>query len=144
MSMTMKNLESAVQLNNCIECLSRTILFHLTDTSKNYEGQDPLVLTRQAERDLNSHGAKHGLSSADSDMLLFQPIVLLESAIDKHQATESGVDTNVTQNFPDSTVKVGSAASGAGDNREMPVDEGGDLITKPGDKSGCGQYVKKL
>ena len=56
-------------------------------------------------------------------------------------ANESGVDTNVTAKFPGSTVKVGSAASGAGDNREIPVDEGGDLISKPGEKGGSGQCV---
>ena len=53
-------------------------------------------------------------------------------------ANESGVDTNVTTKFPGSTVKVGSSASGAGDNREIPVDEGGDIISRPGEK-GSGQ-----
>ncbi|KAI4287686.1 MAG: hypothetical protein L6R35_003060, partial [Caloplaca aegaea] len=43
-----------------------------------------------------------------------------------------------------STVKTGSQASGAGDNREIPVDEGGDLISKPGEKGGAGQYVSSL
>ncbi|KAL8949056.1 MAG: hypothetical protein Q9222_004812 [Ikaeria aurantiellina] len=54
---------------------------------------------------------------------------------------ESGVDESVTTKFPGSTVKIGSQASGAGDNREIPVDEGGDLIRKPGEKGGAGQYV---
>ena len=36
--------------------------------SKDYEGQDPLVLAQQAERDLNSHGAKHGWSTGESGM----------------------------------------------------------------------------
>lgn len=31
--------------------------------SAEYKDQDPLVLAQQAERDLNSHAAKHGLSS---------------------------------------------------------------------------------
>ncbi|KAL9098582.1 MAG: hypothetical protein Q9163_005791 [Psora crenata] len=82
--------------------------------SKEYEGQDPLALAQQAERDLNSHQAKHG---AATDL----------------SASESGVDTNVTTKFPGAEVKVGSAASGAGDNREIPVDEGGDIISMPGD-----------
>jgi len=56
----------------------------------------------------------------------------------KFPASESGVDTSVTNKFPGSTVKVGSAASGAGDNREIPVDEGGDLISKSGKKGGSG------
>ena len=34
--------------------------------SKEYEGQDPMALARQAERDLNSHEAKHGSSGSDS------------------------------------------------------------------------------
>ena len=42
-------------------------------------------------------------------------------------AAESGVDETVTSKFPGSTVVVGSAASGAGDNREIPVEEGGDI-----------------
>lgn len=54
-------------------------------------------------------------------------------------AIESGVDQSVTAKFPGSEVKVGSAASGAGDNREIPVDEGGDLVSKPGEKGGSGQ-----
>lgn len=36
--------------------------------SKEYEGQDPLVVAQQAERYLNSHGAKQGLSSSDTGM----------------------------------------------------------------------------
>ena len=31
-----------------------------------YEGQDPIAIAKQAERDLNSHQAKHGVSTADS------------------------------------------------------------------------------
>jgi len=34
--------------------------------SKEHEGQDPLVIAQQAERDLNSHDAKHGLNSGQS------------------------------------------------------------------------------
>lgn len=40
---------------------------------------------------------------------------------------ESGVNTNVEDKFPGAQVKYGSAASGAGGNREIPLDEGGDL-----------------
>lgn len=43
---------------------------------------------------------------------------------------ESGVDAGVTSKFPGSAVVVGSAASGAGDNREIPVEEGGDIDKK--------------
>ena len=91
--------------------------------SEQYKDQDPLVLAQQAERDLNSHQAKSGgYNSSDT-------------------ANESGVDPSVVNKFPGSTVQVGSAASGAGDNREIPVEEGGDLISKPGEKGGSGQYV---
>ncbi|KAI9743898.1 MAG: hypothetical protein M1818_002632 [Claussenomyces sp. TS43310] len=64
----------------------------------------------QAEQDLNSHEAKTGKSTSDS-------------------ATESGVDTSVESKFAAQGAKVtyGSAASGAGDNREIPVEEGGDI-----------------
>ena len=50
----------------------------------------------------------------------------MDASTDCNIANESGVDSNVTQKFPGSTVKIGSSASGAGDNREIPEDEGGD------------------
>lgn len=37
------------------------------------------------------------------------------------------MDAGVTAKFPGSSVVIGSAASGAGDNREIPVEEGGDI-----------------
>ena len=40
---------------------------------------------------------------------------------------ESGIDESAVRKFPGSEVTVGSAASGAGDNREIPVEEGGDI-----------------
>lgn len=46
---------------------------------------------------------------------------------DPYVANDSGVDTSVESKFPGSEVKVGSSASGAGDNREIPVEEGGDI-----------------
>ena len=54
-------------------------------------------------------------------------------------ATESGVDASVEHKFPGSKVIYGSAASGAGDNREIPTEEGGaqqrgtGRMTKAGD-----------
>ena len=106
--------------------------------SKEYEGQDPLVLAQQAERDLNSQGAKRGFTSDESSKPK-SSIIRNAASINHFSANESGVDTQVTNKFPGASVKVGSAASGAGDNREIPVDEGGDLITKSGEKSGSGQ-----
>ncbi|KAL8803257.1 MAG: hypothetical protein Q9182_003288 [Xanthomendoza sp. 2 TL-2023] len=86
--------------------------------SNPYEGQDPLVIAQQAERDLNSHDAKHGNTNSIS-------------------ANESGVDESVVTKFPGSTVKTGSEASG----REISADEGGDLIRKPGEKGAASQCV---
>ncbi|KAL6721428.1 hypothetical protein ACLMJK_000531 [Lecanora helva] len=81
-----------------------------------YEGQDPLVIAQQAERDLNSHEAKQGgYTSGES-------------------ANESGIDTTAASRFPGASVTVGSAASGAGGNREIPPEEGGDIITKQSEK----------
>jgi hypothetical protein len=53
-------------------------------------------------------------------------------------ARESGVDESVTRKFPGSTVTYGSAASGAGDNRKIPLEEGGDI-----DRA-TGQYVASI
>jgi hypothetical protein len=47
-------------------------------------------------------------------------------------ALESGVDESVRQKFPGADVTYGSAASGAGDNREIPLSEGGDLDPRTG------------
>ncbi len=55
------------------------------------------------------------------------PTALKEILANIYIATDSGVDTSVENKFPGSDVKVGSSASGAGDNREIPVEEGGDL-----------------
>jgi hypothetical protein len=48
------------------------------------------------------------------------------------KANEAGVDESVTKKFPGSEVIYGSAASGAGDNREIPLSEGGGLDPKTG------------
>jgi hypothetical protein len=47
-------------------------------------------------------------------------------------ATESGVDETVTNKFPGSTVTYGSAASGQGNNREIPLSEGGSIDPSTG------------
>ena len=54
---------------------------------------------------------------------------------------ESGVNEAVTTKFPGSEVKVGSAASGAGDNREIPLDEGGDIDRRTGRYVGIWQNL---
>ena len=112
--------------------------------AEQYKDQEPLGLAQQAERDLNSHQAKQGYSTTDSGTFLSNQVYTHRPSANTPlpSAAESGVDTSVTDRFPGSTVKVGSAASGAGDNREIPVDEGGDLISKPGEKGGSGHPTK--
>ncbi|ERF73331.1 hypothetical protein EPUS_03164 [Endocarpon pusillum Z07020] len=88
--------------------------------SQDYSGEDPMVQAKRAERDLNSHEAKTGHEQSST-------------------ATESGVDASAEHKFPGSKVSYGSAASGAGDNREIPSEEGGaqqrgtGRVTKAGD-----------
>jgi len=70
---------------------------------------DILATAKQAERDLNSYQAKVGHGGSDT-------------------TTESGIDSTVEQRFPGAKVTYGSAASGAGDNREIPECEGGGVL----------------
>ena len=42
--------------------------------SAEYEGQDPLAIAEQAERDLNSHAAKHGHGGSQSGTNISSPI----------------------------------------------------------------------
>jgi len=72
--------------------------------------QNPLDIAAEAEKQLNDPAMKSGDRKGQADSTL-----------------ESGVDDSVTQKFPGSTVTYGSAASGAGDNREIPESEGGDI-----------------
>ena len=112
--------------------------------SAEYEGQDPIAIAQQAERDLNSNAAKTGASTESSgnrrganasDSSTFESprdatcrmIIWTELTPVTFPANESGVDQNVESKFPGSTVTYGSSASGAGDNREIPVSEGGDV-----------------
>ncbi|KAF2223940.1 hypothetical protein BDZ85DRAFT_234037 [Elsinoe ampelina] len=76
--------------------------------SKEYKGQNPLDIAKQAEQDLNSYDAKVGRGGNDSTL-------------------ESGVNEAGAQKFPGGDVIYGSAASGAGDNRTIPLGEGGDI-----------------
>ena len=51
---------------------------------------------------------------------------------------ESGVNDSVENKFPGASVTYGSAASGAGNNREIPDSEGGNI------NSQTGRYVFSL
>ncbi|MCJ1371236.1 hypothetical protein MMC20_002451 [Loxospora ochrophaea] len=94
--------------------------------SAQYQGQDPRVLAQRAERDLNSQAAKQGHDA--SLMSQFGHSSTTLNRVEPSDSTlESGVDESVTRRFPGSTATTGSAASGAGDNREIPMEEGGDI-----------------
>ncbi|KAF2211722.1 hypothetical protein CERZMDRAFT_68432 [Cercospora zeae-maydis SCOH1-5] len=77
------------------------------------QSQDPLEIAKQAERDLATQEAKGNTKKNASD-----------------SANESGVNENVETKFPGATVKIGG--QGAGDNREIPLDEGGSINKETG------------
>lgn len=92
--------------------------------SKEYEGQDLLDIATKAEQDLNSPEAKGSNRTNTGGSL---------------STEESGIDQSVTSKFPGSTAEYGSHTSGAGNNRDIPPEEGGDFqngtgrMTKAGD-----------
>ncbi|KAF2260025.1 hypothetical protein CC78DRAFT_536645 [Lojkania enalia] len=92
--------------------------------SREYGGQDLNELAKQAERELNSKAAKQGHDGNIS--------ANHASGIASDSTLESGVDESVRGKFPGSSVIYGSGASGAGDNREIPLSEGGDLDPRTG------------
>ncbi|OCL01787.1 hypothetical protein AOQ84DRAFT_328463, partial [Glonium stellatum] len=75
---------------------------------------DPLTIAKQAEEDLNSYPAKTGCDAS------------------LNTAVESGVDETVRNKSSGASVIYGSGASGAGDNREIPLEEGGDINPRTG------------
>ncbi|KAJ4384814.1 hypothetical protein N0V86_000417 [Didymella sp. IMI 355093] len=102
--------------------------------SAEYQGQNPLDIAKHAEADLNSRAnvqgrdpttanPKHGAAVSDS-------------------ARESGVDENAVNKFPGATVTVGSGASGAGNNRDIPLSEGGDINPTTGQLYKAGDFEK--
>ncbi|KAE9989655.1 hypothetical protein EG327_002418 [Venturia inaequalis] len=77
--------------------------------AQEYKGQNPLDIAKQAEKDMNSLENRTGTGkSSDSGL-------------------ESGVNEAGAEKFPGGSVTYGSAASGRGDNREIPESEGGYL-----------------
>lgn len=108
----------------------------MSEGSQDYEGEDLGVIAARAERDLNSDAAKQGhrIDDATKGNTTGQggqgsgvsgPKPGQFGASDS--TLESGVDESVTTKFPGSTVVYGSAASGAGDNRDIPEEEGGGI-----------------
>ena len=115
--------------------------------SAEYKNTDVNEIAKKAEQDLNSQSAVHGHNAGLSSTSFplpspppnFLPPIHPKPLLTPSTATESGVDTaNVEGKFPGAQVKYGSAASGAGNNREIPLDEGGSIKangqpTKAGD-----------
>ena len=107
--------------------------------SEAYKGQDPIKIAHEAEKDLNSHAAKHGHDAdrsaqhghgASDSSTYFDRESLAACAplrLTFTSAAESGIDQSVIGKFPGATATAGSSASGAGDNREIPVEEGGGI-----------------
>ncbi|ETI24930.1 hypothetical protein G647_04300 [Cladophialophora carrionii CBS 160.54] len=89
--------------------------------SAEYKGQDPIDIAKAAERDLSSQQAKQGHGGSLS-------------------TDESGIDQSVTNKFPGSTAEYGSKVSGAGNNREIPVEEGGDIQKNTGRPTKAGDF----
>ncbi|KAF1972751.1 hypothetical protein BU23DRAFT_554928 [Bimuria novae-zelandiae CBS 107.79] len=87
-----------------------------------YKNADLNKIAEQAERDLNSDAAKKGHAESLS-------------------AHESGVDAGVERKFPGAQVTYGSAASGAGNNRDIPLEEGGDVNPKTGQLYKAGDFA---
>ncbi|RMX82341.1 hypothetical protein D0868_15839 [Hortaea werneckii] len=114
--------------------------------SQAYEGQDPMKLAQQAERDLNSEWAKN--EHKRQQYVFINPMNEPPVNESKSQLTntfpsfaaESGVDQSVQQKFPGASVTYGSAASGAGDNREIPLSEGGDINPATGKPYKAGDF----
>jgi len=100
--------------------------------SKEYEGQDLLDIAAKAERDLNSSQAKVGRQEGTG-------FGGKDAGGGSDSVLESGIDQSVEKKFPGSTADYGSHVSGAGNNRDIPPEEGGDIqkgtgrMTKAGD-----------
>lgn len=96
--------------------------------SAEYNNQDPLKLAQQAERDLNSYGAKQGQATSDSGKS--PKLDLRQHTNTISTALESGVDESVTNKFPGAEVHVGS--TGASSNQRLPLSEGNDIDPSTG------------
>jgi len=110
-----------------------------------YEGQDPMVIAKQAERDLAAQKDVKNLSDSGMFQSSQPQITPKKKPIPNNfppTAQESGVNENVEAKFPGAEVKVGG--QGASDNRQIPVSEGGDVDpvtgkqTKAADFQGVG------
>lgn len=109
-------------------------------------------IAHQAEKDLNSYPAKVGHGgrilpgyetqtakgltgdSSKNKLSMYLSTIQIDICLPsiKHPALESGVDTAVENRFDGAKVTYGSAASGAGGNRVIPPEEGGDILPGKG------------
>lgn len=120
--------------------------------SAEYKGQNPLDIAKQAEQDLNSHANVHGTDPntanpnrgpGASDSGTYSPSVRpYKQHTNPALATESGINESAVNKFPGATVTVGSGASGAGNNRDIPLSEGGDTNPATGQLYKAGDFEK--
>ena len=111
--------------------------------SEQYKGQDLLDIAAKAEQDLASDKLKHGTQGSGfggktvgggstSSTFPRAAFTTNSTILTNPTAEESGIDQSVTNKFPGSTAEYGSKVSGAGDNREIPLEEGGDIQKETG------------
>ncbi|KAM0712118.1 hypothetical protein Q7P37_011212 [Cladosporium fusiforme] len=97
--------------------------------SASYQNQDPMVIAKQAERDLNSQAAKQEHRVDDT----------ARGAAGASDSTlESGVDQSVEHKFPGAEVKIGG--QGASDNRQIPLSEGGSINPTTGKQTKAADF----
>jgi len=89
-------------------------------------------IAKDAERDLASDKLKHGAQDSGYGGKTVSG--------GSTSTEESGIDQSVTNKFPGSTAEYGSKTSGAGDNREIPVEEGGDIHKGTGRPTKAGDF----
>ncbi|KAJ9656660.1 hypothetical protein H2198_004779 [Neophaeococcomyces mojaviensis] len=94
--------------------------------------EDLLDIAAKAEQDLNSDRLKAGRQEGTG-------FGGKDTKGGSTSTDESGIDQAVTNKFPGSTAEYGSHVSGSGNNRDIPLSEGGDIqkgtgrLTKAGD-----------
>ncbi|KAK5081311.1 hypothetical protein LTS08_004494 [Lithohypha guttulata] len=94
--------------------------------------EELLDIAAKAEQDLNSDRLKFGRQEGTG-------FGGKDTKGGSTSTDESGIDQSVTNKFPGSTAEYGSHTSGAGNNRDIPPSEGGDIqkgtgrMTKAGD-----------
>ncbi|KIW11348.1 hypothetical protein PV08_10648 [Exophiala spinifera] len=96
------------------------------------KSQNLMDIAKQAEKDLASDYLKHGAGDGG-----FGGKTIPGGSL---STVESGIDQSVTKKFPGSTAEYGSKVSGAGNNREIPLEEGGDIVKGVGRLTKAGDF----